>query len=253
MYRLMELKVLSDGLASGLIEKHKVISNFMPIAGLNMARNHIVFAYELASYYQRVLPMPARGSMEEYMRDEQQSTERIVVLLNGCFVSIFSSLESCARKAIQSAAHLYGHVGSTIYLNNIMQRSRKLGWISDSDELMWLRFVKIRNALVHNNGEGQTNEWFRLPSGLIWETRIGLQSEVTLRHVPESLTWILSAYAKWCDEFLKRWNAAFDYRPKWNRPYSYHMSATRVIPREGTGDTWAGYGPWSWREQPPNR
>ena len=185
------------------------------------------------------------------MRDERESTDRVLMLLNSCFISVMSALESCARKAIQSAVHLYGHVGSTIYLNNIMQRSRKIGWISDSDELMWLRLVRIRNAMVHNNGEGQKNEWFALPSGLIWETRIGLQSEVTLRHVPESLKWILLAYANWCDEFLKRWNVAFDYSPKWNKPYSYHMTATRVLPKMG-GDAWAGYGAWSWRVQPPN-
>jgi hypothetical protein len=252
MRRLMELKVLSENLSSRLCESHEVIHNFMPISGLNMAHNHIVYAYEVASYYRSVLPMPSRGSLEDFMRDEPESTERINVMLNSCYISILSSLESCARKAIQTAVHLYGHVGNTIHLNNIMQRSRKLGWISDSDELMWLNLVKIRNYMVHNNGEGQRNEWFALPSGLIWETRIGLQSQVTLRHVPESLKWILLAYANWCDEFMKRWNAAFDYSPKWNKPYSYHLSATRVIPQMG-GDTWAGYGAWSWREQPPNR
>lgn len=249
MCRLMGLKVLSESLSTGLCDRHKVIHGFMPVAGLNMAHNHILFTCEAASYYRSVLPMPKRGSLEDYLLDEEDTTKRIIHLLNCCFVSVVSSLESCARKAIRSYAHLYGHVGATIYLNNIMQRSRKMGWIPDSDEAMWLNLIKIRNCLVHNNGEGQRNEWFELPSGLIWETRVGLQSQVTLRHVTESLEWMLRAYARWCDELLGRWGAAFNYTPQWNTPYSYHLSASSVIPHWGL-DVWAGYGAWSWRVQP---
>lgn len=249
MSRIMELKLLADRLSSRLSENHKVIDRLMPIAGLNMAHNHIVFTYEVASYYQSVLPMPKRGSLEDFLRDEEGTSQRIIGMLNSCFVSVVSSLESCARKAVRSYSHLYGHVGNTIYLNNIMQRSRKIGWISPADEAMWLNLIKVRNAIVHNNGEGQKNEWFELPSGLIWEARIGLQFQVTLRHITESLEWMLLAYARWCNQLLVEWSAWFDYAPQWNKPYSYHLSASRIIPPWGA-DLWAGYGAWSWRSQP---
>lgn len=248
--RLFALKGESESFNSELGRKYGVATDMMPIAGLNMAHNQIVRAVELVSYYRSVLPRPQRGSVEDFMNDEPESAQRIVDLLNSCFVAVLSSFESCARKAIRWAPNVYGKAPRKIYLVNIMERSRKLGWIEQSEEIMWKNFIRLRNYIVHNNGEAQENAYFTLPSGLIWEFRIGLQSKVTLRHVSESLDWLIRAYTKWCDQFLIRWCDSFDYAPAWFGFFSYNITSRQVIPHWGV-DGWAGNGPWTWQEQPP--
>jgi len=250
LQRLDVLRNLSSGLNSELSLRYDLSGDLMPIGGLNMAHNQIVRALELVYYYSTVLPQPRRGSLEDFMNDEPQSAQRIIDLLNSCFVTVLSSFESCARKAVRWAPQVYGKAPNKIYLVNIIERSRKLGWIDSADELMWKKFIKLRNYVVHNNGEAQEDGLLTLPSGLFWEFRVGLESQVTLRHVPESLQWLLSAYARWCDQLLKAWCATFDYSEIWSEYYTYRITSSRLIPHWGL-DNWSGKGAWTWRAQPP--
>ncbi len=252
MRRLMVLKNSCFELNKKLCASYAVETNLMPLAGLNMAHNHLIKAIELIGYYNQVLPRSMRGSMEEYLNDVPESAQRLIDVLNGCFVAIMSSFESCARKAIRWAPSVYGKVPDKIYLVNMIERSRKLGWVTTADEVVWKKFINLRNYLVHNNGEAQTTDCLVLPSGLIWEFRVGLQSKVTLRHIPESLHWLVAAYASWCERFLASWRASFNYSPVWNRPYSYNIVSSRVIPQWGVDD-WSGTGHWVWQVQPPHK
>ncbi|MBA6095580.1 hypothetical protein H4C80_00255 [Pseudomonas juntendi] len=251
MRRLEAVKDTALELNSELCQRYVVETDLMPIAGLNMAYNQVLRALELVSYYRGVLPKPRRGSLEDYMRDVPESSQRVIDLLNGCFVAVMSGFESCARKAVCWAPRAYGKASSKIYLVNIIERSRKLGWVEPDDEVMWKQFIKLRNYIVHNNGEAQENGLLTLPSGLVWEFRVGLQSQVTLRHVPESLQWLLSAYAKWCGQLLSAWSTSFDYSPVSAGFYSYQLTSTSLLPHWGH-DNWSGKGPWTWRLQPPS-
>ena len=79
--RLFALKGVSESSNLELCRKYCVVTDMMPIGGLNMAHNQVVRAAELVSYYRSVLPRPQRGSVEDFMNDEAVSALRIVVVL----------------------------------------------------------------------------------------------------------------------------------------------------------------------------
>lgn len=225
---------------------HGIPANQMPIAALNMAGNKITLAIELLDYYAQVFSKPVSGTIEYNVKLFPEQGGRLVELLNNCFVGVLSCFESCARKASLRIKGIFGPEPK--YLVNVVQKSKKLGWISHGDALIWENLIKIRNFLVHNNGESRGISDFVLPGGYIWKFRPGVQSRVTLRHITASIEWLVDAYIRLCDSFLAAWAVAFDYRPDWNRPLTYEVENDKIrIPVYGF-DFWSKSGSWSWGE-----
>lgn len=225
-----DLRIKTVLLADDLAATYDIPNSSMPIAALNMVAQNIVMAVELLSFYDQVFPPPRRGRFEDFLHDHPEESQRIGSLLNSCFIESMSNFESCARRALRFFPKEYGPVAEKIYLINIMQRSRKLGWISNIDEKAWTALIELRNSLVHNNGVSSSNAVVVLPNGVTWSFLRGFQPEATLRHVPLTLDWAIGAFARWSNSFLRGWSANFDYAPLDNRYHSYKaFSGTRKI------------------------
>lgn len=244
--KMYELRALAAKLNGDICLEYSVSTSFMPVAALNMAHNQIVMAIELMTHYAEMFPQPRRGRFEDHLSDHPDETQRILNLFKGCFVSVMSSMESCARKSIQAMPKIWGAGTDKIFLINIVERSRKLGWITVADETVWKGMIDIRNYIVHNNGEAQKFGGFSLPGGIIWLFRPGVQSKVTLRHMPACLEWLIKAYSLWCRAILTKWCAAFDYTPDWNKVYSYEVDSKVASITTHGFDCWSNSGGWSW-------
>ncbi|MEG0859065.1 MAG: hypothetical protein RSD81_06060 [Pseudomonas sp.] len=243
MEHLFEIKDLADGLNKLASEKYRIPSEHMPIAAFNMTSNRITLALEVMEYYCSVFPRPEEGRLEDQTKKYKNESERLVETLNSCFVSMMSVMESCARKASYYVRDVMGPPSGTLF--NLIEKSRSIGWISKSDEALWKNLIGVRNALVHNNGEFKEFGEFQLPGGIVWRFRPGVQSQTTLRHIPACLRWAISSYAVWCIKLLDVWDEKFDYKPAWNRFYSYEVSADTLIPLWGV-DGWSNKGAWCW-------
>lgn len=225
------LKDKADELNQRLSRKHEVLGSSMPIAALNMAHNEIVLTIELMSYYQSIFVRPHGVRFEDNLNFSPEQSQRVGALLNNCFVSVMSSFESCARKAVRDVRGYFPTTAKTLYLFGIMQRGKALGMISKGDELSWEILNKVRNALVHNNGEFDFTGEMHLPSGVVWKVLKGHQAQASLRHIPMTLDWALDGYYKWADNFMEMWVKQFDYSPKWNRFDVYRFNSKKhVIP-----------------------
>ncbi|WP_143519500.1 hypothetical protein [Pseudomonas syringae] len=219
MVKLIDgLRLQAERLNNELTVDFSITTDRMPIAGLNMAYCKLVQVLELISFYKDAFPRVARGKFEDHLQDHSENSQRIIDLYNSCFVSIMSVFEHCAKKAVKSTPEIYGKTSSTLYLREIVQRSRKLGWITKVDEDAWLLLIELRNIIVHNNGEANYTSSKVLPNGVVWNLVEGLQTQVTLRHVPLSIEWALRAYHRWCKSYMSEWVNGFDYKPRWVTP-----------------------------------
>ena len=244
MGRMIEILDIARQANDDLCMRFHVPTNHMPLAALNMASNRIIMTLELMEYYDKVFEKPQVGRLEDNLVGYKEEGLRLSDLLNSCFILVMSSMEYCGKKAAKDVPE---YLGSTPkYLINIIQKSRKSGWINKDDEIMWDNMIKIRNFLVHNNGESQGINDFELPGGIIWLFRPGVQSKVTLRHIPACLEWVIKSYAEWCSKLLECWSESFDFSPKWNKFYSYEIvTFSGVLPVWGY-DAWSHKGTWGW-------
>lgn len=218
--------------ADSLALKYDVSSSCMPLGALNMVHQELTRALELLSYYKTVFPKPKRGRFEDFLNDHAEESQRVISLLRSCFIASVSSYESCARKALNNFSGDFGNVPRGIYLVNIMQRSRKIGWITPLDEKAWEQLIKIRNFIVHNNGESDRSDTYVFPNGVMWRLLEGFSTEITLRHIPLLLEWSIQAYSKWCDSFLGHWRGYYAYLPESNKWFIYicRSKSKRIIP-----------------------
>lgn len=229
--KLWGLKNLTESLNSELCLKYSVDTAFMPLAALNMVNSKVVLAIELISHYKEICPKPKRVPFEDHLSDDRELAERLFSILSFCFVASMSSLESCAKKGINKLPEEFGvFKGKKVYWINIVQRSCSLGLMAPEDKRIWLDFINIRNCLVHNNGESDSDFAFSLPDGLVWEGRRQAKPRVTLMHFTSSLDWMVKSYACWCDKVTSCWVEQFTYEPSVPSLNSIYVESNKIIP-----------------------
>lgn len=197
-----------------LIEEYRVDSLMRPVCAFNMIANNLTLSLELMQYYSGVFLRPDGERFEDNVTKNPEQTSRILVLQSSSFVSIVSALEACAKIAVVEIDEYFPKTKkSPAYLRDIMQRAKGLRWISIEDETAWGNVVDVRNKLVHSNGEYGSSYEFTLPNGLTWSFVRGRKALITLRHYPETISWMLDAYFRWCQVYLSNWVKRLDYSP----------------------------------------
>lgn len=167
-----------------------------PLGGLNISQQYLVVALEVLDNYRVSWGIPECVDMEFSVEIYPVEASKIIKVHQWCFISVFSSIESSLKKFLQSNRTILGAFEPKVHIHQIVQRSRKAGWITKEDEEVWLFINDMRNDLVHCNGESQKSREFTFPGGLEWKLVRGERPWVTFPHVPAVIQWMLGSFLK---------------------------------------------------------
>ncbi|POP66704.1 hypothetical protein [Pseudomonas syringae] len=175
--------------------------------------NYLIQAEEVIGFYQSVFPRINGGRFEDSIKKYPEEAARIIGLLRMTFVSSMSSFELAGKTAFRSMESVCGRTMKKSTLINLVEASKKRGFLSSEEEYAWKVIIELRNIFVHNNAESYLTARSRMPNGLVWEFRRGRQVEATLRHMVETIDWALRSFGDWMERVLTVWYSKFDYRP----------------------------------------
>lgn len=172
-------------------------SGAYPLGGLAISQQYIVLLLEALDSYSDIWRIPGNVSFENSLDKYSVETSKLISLQKSCFVAVISAMENCAKRFFYCNNTDMGVVTKKVYLFELVQRSRKAGWISVEDEKVW-EFVKDRrNDMVHSNGESNVDLIFNFPGGYEWIMKEGHEPFITMRHIPALIDWSVNAYACW--------------------------------------------------------
>jgi hypothetical protein len=115
-----------------------------------------------------------------------------------------SAIEYNAKQAIACYRQVLGSNTEPRYLRDAISASADAGLIDEAHRNLWLGANTIRNRLVHNNGFGGAAASWTFSPDLTVAMEKGKMMTGSIMTFPRLTDWLITAYADWCDAFLKR-------------------------------------------------
>lgn len=188
-------------------------SEAMPIAGLNMAHQKAVGAYEPAIFYYQAWGIPVPVTPAQHARQMEDNGLRLMGLARAAFIETMSAFEFCLKETVKN------HPGvitldpkRRVHLYGIMLASHAAGLISEQDLKFWDGLRELRNALVHNNAIADIDATYEFHDETVGD-EVGELSIIMVKgetqrskltKMPLLCRWAIHAYARWCVAYLRK-------------------------------------------------
>ncbi|MDY0293954.1 MAG: hypothetical protein RBQ77_05255 [Candidatus Methanomethylophilaceae archaeon] len=128
--------------------------------------NRIKITEEILGFYESTW-MSERVEVTE--ESEGEAIERMVTVTKDLFVDVVSTIEKTSKEAVRiyrgsglEEAAMEGR--NYLYLRNIIEASRRLGYLSDHEFGEWEDILVMRNLVTHNNSVSDRSKRYAIGS-----------------------------------------------------------------------------------------
>lgn len=136
-----------------------------------MIYNTTTLTLELLSHYYEQWKKPHIViSEEDLRRSRDENAQRCIEITKMQFISFISSIEYCIKEtmSLYPKHHLAKWCSKQqqrkrrIYLGGIITESKRIGLIDKKEYESWDCILKVRNAVVHNNGIADHDKTYQI-------------------------------------------------------------------------------------------
>jgi hypothetical protein len=184
-----------------LAAKHKLEAGVAPIGAFNMINQFVLIAMEMISHYATEWESVAPEAMDD--RRKLECAERIITVTKSCFILAMSAIEFSAKSAVMIRPGPLKPGRGRIYLSRIMDSSRHVGLISESDAELWEGLVTVRNTVVHNNAIADKDAAYSIGSGDEIKLQAGKMTQGRLGFFSHLIVASVAGFGRWCDAYLR--------------------------------------------------
>lgn len=191
-----ELRSIAEKKGDETAQAFSLAHHEEPAAFFGMAFNNITMTLELLDYYYRLwgnLRSTTCSSVEEA---REQNCQRVILLQKMSFIEIMSSFEFSSKKIVLSNNCKFGSFTGRIYLSKIMKKSKDINILNQNDFDLWNGAIRLRNSLVHNNGNSEETATYNYP-----ETTLSVNEDKMI----QGNLKLFGLLTKWVLGEAKRW------------------------------------------------
>jgi len=143
---------------------------------LGMIYNTATLTLEMLSYYYEQWKGPHIVSSEEDLRrSREENAQRCVEITKMQFISSVSSIEYCVKETISlypkhplaKWCNNQQQRKRRIYLGGIITESKRMGLVDNKEYDSWGCILKVRNAVVHNNGIADHDKTYQIDGATV--------------------------------------------------------------------------------------
>lgn len=168
----------------------------LPAGGFGMIHNKLTLMAELLSYYNKKWSTLTTTNHEDIEQARKDNAERVIMIERLVFIEVMSTIEYCSKYYHKQNPLKLGIFNGRIYLSRIMNRSRDINLISTIKNDEWQFFMKMRNAIVHNNSRPDEDLQFPTNSfNFAMEKDKMIQGDLHL--LPNIIGWLIENYKDW--------------------------------------------------------
>lgn len=177
-------------------------STDIPIVAFNIIHNSLISTTEISEFYRPAIDATIKNKLDPQRFERlQHNTSRIIEVQKLFFVNSLSAFEYCIKKYHEENPKVLGKIkGRWIHLWDIMNRSKEVNLISESDFKLWEGINNIRRFIIHNNSYADCDVEYQYPL-LKLVLRENEPAGRGIEMIPSMYDWLIDAGTDWILKF----------------------------------------------------
>jgi hypothetical protein len=177
-------------------------STDIPIVAFNIIHNSLISTTEISEFYRPAIHSALKNKLDpQRFQRLQHNTSRIIEVQKLFFVNSLSAFEYYIKKYYEQNPKVLGKIkGRWIHLWDIMNRSKEIDLISESDFKLWEGINNVRRFIIHNNSYPDCDVEYKYPL-----LKLVLKQDEPagrgIEMIPSMYDWIIDAGADWILKF----------------------------------------------------